>query len=325
MKGLLITLLLCLGAAGFGWAEAPAKAVAYLDPKAAGADYLMQGEYEGTMREKPFALQVLAMGKGGFDAVVRHQGLPGKAAEAGKPQRVSGVKTEEGMSFSGNGWRAQLSASGIALTDFKGGALGHLQRVERSSPTLGAKPPAGAVLLFDGSSVEALRPGAQMTPDGLLMEGCTTKEEFGDCSLHIEFRLPFVPEARGQGRGNSGLYVAGRYEVQMLDSFGLSGEKNECGGIYSVAQPMVNMCYPPLTWQTYDIDYTAPRFDEQGMKLSDATLVVRHNGVLIHDGVKVPHCTTAAPISKEGPRGYLHLQNHGNPVRYRNFWVLRKD
>src|SRR5690606_10766687 len=131
---------------------------------------------------------------------------------------------------------------------------------------------------------------------------------FGDHKIHIEFLLPYKPEARGQGRGNSGIYLQGRYEVQMLDSFGLEGRDNECGGIYSVAKPKVNMCLPPLVWQTYDIDFTAARYDAEGKKTANARITVHHNGVLIHDDIELPHATTASRL-KEGPEdGPIYLQ-----------------
>jgi hypothetical protein len=156
------------------------------------------------------------------------------------------------------------------------------------------------------------------------MEGTTSKQGFGSHKLHIEFRIPYQPEDRGQGRGNSGIYAQGRYEVQMLDSFGLAGKHNECGGIYSVKDPDVNMCLPPLSWQTYDFDYTAAKFDADGKLVAPPRMTVHHNGVLIHDDVELPgdRSTTAAP-SKPGPEpGPVYLQNHGCPVRYRNIWVV---
>ncbi len=113
-----------------------------------------------------------------------------------------------------------------------------------------------------------------MTDDGLLIAGATSKQKFGDCQLHVEFLLPFMPASRGQARGNSGCYLQGRYEVQMLDSFGLAGEDNECGGIYGIRAPDTNMCFPPLSWQTYDIDYTAAKY-EDGKKVKNATITVR--------------------------------------------------
>jgi hypothetical protein len=151
-----------------------------------------------------------------------------------------------------------------------------------------------------------------------------TKKEFMDLKLHLEFRTPFMPEARGQGRGNSGVYLQGRYEVQILDSYGLQGLDNECGGIYRVAAPRVNMCAPPMQWQTYDITFRAPRFDQAGNKKSDACLTVLHNGVQIHNEVKAPTPTTAAPDSNITKPGGIYLQDHGNLVQFRNIWLVEQ-
>jgi hypothetical protein len=144
----------------------------------------------------------------------------------------------------------------------------------------------------------------RLTDDGLVMEGMTTRQSFGDARWHIEFRLPYQPHDSGQDRGNSGAYVMGVYEVQMLDSFGLEGRDNECGGVYSVKPPAVNMCLPPLAWQTYDIDVTAPRF-ENGGKVKDARMTVRHNGVVIHDDIEVAKVTPGGVRGEEGPTGPL--------------------
>ena len=161
-----------------------------------------------------------------------------------------------------------------------------------------------------------------MTEDHLLRANCHSKEKFGDHSLHLEFRTPFKPHARGQKRGNSGVYVQSRYEIQVLDSFGLEGKNNECGGIYSIAQPKVNMCFPPLTWQTYDIDFTAARYDGE-KKVKNARITVKHNGVVIMDDLELPHGTPGRLEEGSGPAP-LYLQGHGNPVFYRNIWVVRK-
>src|SRR5690606_9010442 len=152
--------------------------------------------------------------------------------------------------------------------------------------------------LFDGTNTDRWK-DAKTSDDGLLMPGTTSIETFGDHRLHIEFRLPYQPEDRGQARGNSGIYLQGRYEVQMRDSFGLEGKDNECGGIYSVSAPSINMCLPPLAWQTYDIDFTAAKYDQDGKLQSNPRITVRHNGVVIHDNVELPgeRNTTAAPVA----------------------------
>ena len=213
-----------------------------------------------------------------------------------------------------------------------------MEKVIRLSPTLGAKPPEGAIVLFDGTKecLDKWQPvnkkwegkGFPWLLKGGAMEvvprtgGIITKQKFGDCKLHVEFRTPFMPDARGQGRGNSGVYLQGRYEVQILDSYGLEGKDNECGGIYKVGKPLVNMCAPPTQWQTYDITFRAPRFEANGEKTEPATLTVVHNGVTIQDGVKAPGPTTAAPDRTETGPGGLYLQDHGNPVQFRNIWLV---
>ena len=151
---------------------------------------------------------------------------------------------------------------------------------------------------------------ASMTEDKLLMEGVNSaRNDFKNFTLHLEFRLPYMPKARGQSRGNSGMYLLGT-ETQMLDSFGLSGEANECGGLYKWKRPDINMCYPPLRWQTYDVEFKA---SENG---NPSVMTVKHNGVVIHDNVQ---------LRKRNSQGNIHLQNHSNPVRYRNIWIAEKD
>ena len=172
------------------------------------------------------------------------------------------------------------------------------------------KAPEGAVKLFDGTSLDHWKPGARMTEDKLLMEGVNSaRNDFKNFTLHLEFRLPYMPKARGQSRGNSGMYLLGT-ETQMLDSFGLSGEANECGGLYKWKRPDINMCYPPLRWQTYDVKFKA---SENG---NPSVMTVKHNGVVIHDNVQ---------LRKRNSQGNIHLQNHSNPVRYRNIWIAEKD
>ena len=336
-------LLACVCAAAvlplFGPMFAAAEQPVFVDPAKTDDDFPFQGEYVGEVtvggQTGSLGVQVIALGDGGFDAIAYPGGLPGDGWTP--PRKITGKGTRVGtgkeakVRLSGVDWdgvertgeiRTKGDSMELVVTAENGDAIVALPKVTRRSPTLGQKPPAGAVSIFEGTSVEKLVDG-RISDDGLLMEGVTTKDGFGDAHWHIEFRLPYQPRDRGQARGNSGAYIQGAYEVQMLDSFGLEGRNNECGGIYSVAAPSVNMCLPPLEWQTYDIDFTAPRF-EGGQKVSDPRMTVRHNGVVIHENAEVPKITPGGPQKTEQPLGPLHLQNHGNPVRYRNIWVLPK-
>jgi hypothetical protein len=165
--------------------------------------------------------------------------------------------------------------------------------------------------LVEGGAME-ITPGA-----GSLV----CKRQLRDFQPHLEFRLPFMPNARGQGRANSGVYLLGRWEVQLLDSYGLEGRDNECGGMYSVKPPDVNMCAPPLQWQTYDIEFRAPRTDPATGKTTNARMTVLQNGVTIHDDVEIPVPST--PGGAGQPTG-LMLQDHGNPLQFRNIWVVEQ-
>lgn len=291
-----------------------------LDPEKVTPDYQIQGEYVGEFDGERFGMQVIAKGDDQFSAVVYPGGLPGDGYY-GYDRIFAEGATEDGVTKISADTGYALIKDGVAEVFTDGVSIGELKRVVRKSETLGAKPPEGAVVLFDGSSAENFKDGKLMF-DNLLLAGCETTQKFGDHTLHLEFRLPYEPYDRGQARGNSGVYVQGRYELQVLDSFGLEGKDNECGGIYSIARPKVNACFPPLTWQTYDIDFTAARW-ENGEKVSDAVVTIRHNGIVIHKNRKLKKGTPGKHPEEEGP-GILYLQGHGNQVLYRNIWVVEK-
>jgi hypothetical protein len=307
------------------------RAASAADAKVSGPsdpDFKIQGEYSGKIKtpnsESKAGAQIISLGNGRFHVVgYPTGGLPGDGWDGTVRHEHDGELEDGIVRFAGEPNRGELKDGVLRVLSPSDEVIAELTKVERKSPTLGSKPPEGAVVLFDGTSAKEFEPG-KMSDDGLLMAGATSKRKFQSCQLHVEFLLPFMPEARGQGRGNSGCYLQGRYEVQMLDSFGLKGENNECGGIYSIKAPDVNMCFPPLSWQTYDIDYTAAKFDN-GKKVQDATISVKHNGVPIHKDVALPHITTAAPVPEGPEAGPIYLQDHGNPVRYRNIWLVEKQ
>jgi hypothetical protein len=313
-------------------------AIVATDAAHAGLDFKVQGEYVGNhdSEESNWAAvgaQVIALGNGKFRAVWYEGGLPGDGWSGKQKDRRESSEGET----KGNTTTLPISLgeesivvrqASLSIRDdvmraktSDGYTLATLKKIHRESPTLGAKPPAGAIVLFDGKSAEAFIDGR--VKDGILLEGSTSKQKFQSYKIHLEFMLPFMPAARGQGRGNSGYYSQGRYETQILDSFGLVPQKDDCGAIYGIKPPRINMCYPPLSWQTYDIDYTAAEYKD-GKKVNSARLTVLHNGVEVQKDIEAPHATTAAPVHEGPGPGPVYLQNHGNPVRFRNIWVVEK-
>lgn len=198
-----------------------------------------------------------------------------------------------------------------------------------SDETLGARPPEGAVVLlghqFDGWVGNGGEPATWPFTDGILAVGpgqgnIHTAAKFGSGQLHLEFNVPLMPDARGQARGNSGVYLQGRYEVQVLDSHGLDSKDNDCGGIYQQHAPSVNACKPPLQWQTYDITFTEAK-RENGEVAQKARITVKHNGVTIIDDKEIEP-TPGGLDTDAGKPGSLLLQDHGNDVQFRNIWFV---
>lgn len=327
MVKFLLTLLLAVASTAVPlWAQdADSVKKAWLDPAEAGPDFQIQGEYSGTLQTSDgklnLGVQVIAQGKGQLAFAAYPGGLPGDGWDGSDVIRGTGSISGNLGTLTSDQGRAEIRDGNLTIYNQDNDRLGELPKVQRSSSTLGMKPPEGAIVLFDGSSADKFENG-RMSEDKLLMEGVTSRDKFQDFQLHLEFRLAYMPNARGQARSNSGCYLQGRYEVQILDSFGLTGEDNECGGIYKASKPVLNMCYPPLSWQTYDIEFRAARFDDSGKKVSDATATVRHNGVVIHDKRRIPAGTPGGPLAGEGPEpGPLFLQDHGDPLRFRNIWI----
>jgi hypothetical protein len=311
---------------------------AVIDAGQADADFAWQGEFAGWRHDGCgwiwSGLQVVALGGGRFDGVLLDGGLPGNGWNRVGRQKLNGRLEGTTLALQSAEMRVIVKRYSAVILDTTGREIGHLTRMERFSPTLGAQPPPGAIVLFDvgqasGPTRDSGQPpslphlaGAKPAPDGTLLAGVLTRMPVEAFYLHLEFRTPYMPHARGQGRGNSGVYIQQRYEVQILDSFGLEGLDNECGGLYKQARPEVNMCLPPLAWQTYDIWFVPPRFSADGKaKLASAVITVLHNGVPIHWHRQVTAKTGGGKA--EGPQPLpINLQDHGNPVTFRNVWLV---
>lgn len=206
----------------------------------------------------------------------------------------------------------------------------------RTADTAPVPAPKDAILLFDGKDLSKWVSRKDGQAAGWKVQNgymevtpgsgdILTRDRFQDYQLHVEFWLPHMPEAKGQGRANSGVYNQGRIEVQVLDSYGQPPRDNEAGGIYQVAVPLRNASRPPEQWQTYDIAYRAPKF-EGGKQTEKGRITVFHNGILIHNNVEFDARTTTAGLPPDGndysQPGPILLQDHGNRVRYRNIWIL---
>ena len=304
------------------------KAETTTSPAKAVAIYQLQGEYMGVVEAwgGTWGAQVIAVSEKKISIHLLEGGLPGQGFKGKAPTKeyeASIIADKEKVEVTKDSVTIVVKPSKLEISDAAGKQLGVLTKLIRESKTLGALPPKDAIVLFDVNRVNDFK-GNKMGDDGLLGVGGTSNETFLDHKIHIEFRTPFQPNDSGQRRGNSGVYIQGRYELQVLDSFGLSGENNECGGIYQIAKPLINMCYPPLCWQTYDIDFKAATYNASGKKTGNAKLTVMHNGVLIHDGLELTKGTPGKDQEGEKP-GPIFLQDHGNPVDFRNIWVQKMN
>jgi hypothetical protein len=253
-------------------------------------------------------------------------------------------------------WQALLSsafllgAATFALAQY--GDISDLKilKPEDTQHVKSTPPPTGAVVLFDGKDLknwvkargkELGKPATWKLVEGGAMEvtpksgDIMSVQKFdGSFHLHVEFRVPYMPKATGQSRGNSGVYLQGRYEVQVLDSYGLKSKDNDCGGIYQVAAPLVNVCKAPTVWQSYDIDFTAPKCRD-GKISEPGRITVLHNGVKIHDNRALVRKgkdgkeefvtnTTSGLGGDPCTPGPIMLQDHGNPVQFRNIWLKQQ-
>jgi hypothetical protein len=263
--------------------------------------YALVGEY--ISRGEPGALQANLLPDGKFLVAIYQGGLPGP------------------------GWdKATIVSKVMAPNDLQQ-LLKGFKKTKRVSPSMGKPAPKDAILKFprDFPTVK----------DGLLWSGTQTQKHLESFQLHLEFRVPLKPGANpsSQKRGNSGIYIFNNYEVQVLDSFALDlDQKNNaipaesqntqwCGALYKAKIPDLNMAFPPLTWQTYDILFNAPKFQGE-KKIRNARITVLHNGVRIHDNVELETGTGAGAKRKQVAKGPIVFQGHGNPVVYRNVWAI---
>jgi hypothetical protein len=195
-------------------------------------------------------------------------------------------------------------------------------------------PPGDALVLFDGKDLAAWtsggKPAGWKVADGTMEVNGTgsieTRERFGDCQLHLEWAAPEKVEGDSQGRGNSGVFFMGKYEVQILDSYqNRTYADGQAAAMYGQRPPDVNACRPPGAWQSYDIVFRAPRF-EGGKLVAPARATVFHNGIVVHDAEPFIGATAHRAVAQYAPHeptGPLSLQDHGNPVRFRNVWIRK--
>lgn len=189
------------------------------------------------------------------------------------------------------------------------------------------------IILFDGTTLDnftdldgnpnpwILNDDGTMTVPGKWVS-IVSKATYKDAHIHVEWMEPDMPEAIGQEKGNSGVYIHGCYELQVLDSYGIeSPNTDDCGGIYQIYRPLVNACKPALEWQTYDIIFRAPRYNERGELAEPARATILQNGQVIHNNVILYRHTPGGLTNSAVPEGPLMLQDHGNPVKFRNIWI----
>lgn len=306
-------------------ADGKGKGPAFTEAPENDPNFSLMGEFVGEIKveddkTKPLGLQIRHVGHGAFQAISFLGGLPGQDGHEAKAIKMIGQRSDDFVVLSGGPWAIIVEKEHCLLLNRTGQQVGTLARIHRVSPTLGAPAPKNATILFDGSNVDQFT-NAQISEDGLLMEGADVKPMFQDFNLHVEFRIPYMPQADGQSRGNSGLYLQSRYECQVLDSFALEPVFDGLGALYRFKVPDLNMAFPPLSWQTYDVHFTAPRWAADGSKIRDAHITSWVNGVKVQDNVSLPN-KTGAGKQEEPILLPIRIQNHGDPVRFRNLWIV---
>jgi hypothetical protein len=254
---------------------------------------------------------------------------------------LTAEKAGDALNFSGDGWTGKLTEGKLSVE--KGTEKYDMRPFARMSPTLNAAPPKGAIVLYDGTNLNAWKKvlekdwlegtdtvdNFQILPSGALQvvpheagkyESLISKQKFGDCHLHLEFRL------EGDVT-NGGVYMMSRYEMNIKDAFGVPGSPIGFGNVSDPKDlyPSVNVAFPPMQWQTFDIDWRAPRFDASGtIKTENSRITLMHNGVVIYNDVEIKALKGSVGRLGEAGVGPIYLQEHGNPYQFRNIWVIDK-
>lgn len=309
----------------------------------AGAQNPFIGIYEGVYNAHnraglEAAATVVAQGQGVYRVTAQYAAPGGQEVyqvELHGPQMGPRISL---YGFAGGAeWRGEVKDDHIRLEHLPGhyGGVFELDKTDEKPPTLAMAPPDGAVVLlafeegqtpsldaWSNKEWKALESGAMEVKPGSGDQH--SRQRFGDCTLHLEFWLPNMAGAMWQSRANSGVYFMNRYEVQILDSFGLIQGSGDCGSIYELSLPRVNACLPPERWQTYDISFRAPRLGSDGEVKEPARVTVYQNGVLIQKDVAVEKATPGGKAGPQVERDVLRLQDHGNMLRYRNIWLIEE-
>ena len=214
---------------------------------------------------------------------------------------------------------------------------GPVRQASAGTTGLGAQPPnvPGAHVLFSGEAAQvaanfrnfgAPGPAPWRVENGVMVASggnIVTRLKLTDFQLHLEWKEPYMPNAHGQERGNSGIGLDERYEIQVLDSYGIASPgSGDCGSVYSQSAPLVNACKPPRVWQSYDIIFRAPRWDANGKKVQDARVTVFQNGILVQNNTRIKGTTGIGLGDEANSPGGVILQYHGNPMSFRNVWVV---
>ncbi|MCK4920436.1 MAG: DUF1080 domain-containing protein [Bacteroidales bacterium] len=299
-----------------------------------------QGRYPLNKKHASCAAQVIDAGNNNYvihltEKLYTGAGILGRAQ--GRMKEGSIVFESDGLSgtIEGNKLTGQLS--------FRDQLLGfELTKTERISPTLGAAPPEDAIILFDGQGFDPWIGDGERPVQWKILNGdeaevipvtlgvrpkhdIYTRKKFTDVYLHIEFKLPLMAEATGQQRANSGVIFEEVGEIQILDSYGLEGDFNECGAIYRNSPPKVNMAFPPMSWQTFDIIFSSPSYDKNGNRVGDGKMTVYHNGVRIHHEYPLKRGPAQLAPGEQRFPGSIRLQDHQNTLWFKNIWAVELD